>query len=54
MRPQKLSRNSEPDSADQESEDDDHSTQPGPSCCPRQHSILPAHYWDDISDHDDD
>ena len=34
---------SEPDSADQESEDDDRSTQPGP-CRLRQHGILPARF----------
>ena len=47
----------EPDSADQESEDDDHSTQPGPStesCCPRRHCILPARFRDDLRDDDGD
>ena len=48
---------SEPGSADQESEDDDHCTQPGPStesCRPQQHGILPARFRDDLSNDDDD
>ena len=44
-----------------ESEEDDHRNQlgepePGPSaesCCPRRHGVLPAHFWDELSDDDD-
>ena len=37
-------------------QDDDHSTQPGPStesCRPQRYGILPARYRDDLSDDDD-